>query len=142
VAELPSGTVTFLFTDVEGSTRLWEDHPDEMRVALERHDELVRAAIDDQGGRVFSTAGDSFAAAFAEAQAAVSAATAIQRGLGDGRVSSEVEIRVRIGIHRGEAVVRDGDYFGSPVNRAARLMSAAHGGQVVNRPGFHAGSWV
>ncbi len=81
MAELPSGTVTFLFTDIEGSTRLWEEHPDAMRDALARHDELVREAIEAHGGYVVKTTGDGFHAAFGTADAGVSAAIAAQRAL-------------------------------------------------------------
>ena len=127
----PSGTVTFLFTDVEGSTRLWEAFPAQMQVALERHDGIVRAAIESRGGYVFSTAGDSFAAAFARAAEAVEAAVDAQRSLGAESWPSETPLRARMGLHTGEAQERGGDYFGSALNRAARVMSAGHGGQVL-----------
>ncbi len=110
---LPSGTVTFLFTDIEGSTRLWEEHPDAMRDALARHDELVREAIEAHGGHVVKTTGDGFHAAFATADAAVVAAVAAQRGARTarrGRVTGP--LRVRMGLHTGAASLRDGDYFG------------------------------
>ena len=81
--ELPTGTVTFLFTDIEGSTRLWEEHPEAMQAALGRHDEILRSAIETHGGRVFKTLGDAFYAVFASAPAAVAAALAAQRGLAD-----------------------------------------------------------
>ena len=127
--DLPTGTVTFLFTDIEGSTRLWEDRPDEMRAALARHDEIVRASIEGHGGHVFATGGDGFAVAFAAAADAVAAGVEAQRGLV--AESSSLSLDVRIGVHTGEAAERGGDYFGSVVNRAARLMSVAHGGQVL-----------
>ena len=127
----PTGTVSFLFTDVEGSTRLWQEHPDEMAAALERHDRVVRDAIDSNGGYVFSTAGDAFAAAFQSATRAVDAAVSAQRALLDQPWSEGVRIRVRMGIHTGEAVERDGDYFGSTLNRGARVMAAGHGGQIL-----------
>lgn len=127
--DLPTGTVTFLFTDIEGSTRLWEDRPDEMRAALARHDEIVRASIEGHGGHVFATGGDGFAVAFAAAADAVAAGVEAQRGLV--AESSSLSLDVRIGVHTGEAAERGGDYFGSVVNRAARLMSIAHGGQVL-----------
>src|SRR4051794_16490981 len=82
MAELPSGTVTFLFTDIEGSTRLWEAHPDAMRDALARHDELLRQAIESHGGYVVKTAGDGFLAAFGTAEAGLVAAVVAQRALG------------------------------------------------------------
>jgi predicted ATPase len=118
-----------LFTDVEGSTALWETDPDSMRVALERHDGAVRAAVDAHGGRVFATGGDGFAVVFARATDAVAAAAEAQ--LSVRRLGESVPIRVRMGIHTGEAVERGGDYFGPTVNRAARLMAAGHGGQVL-----------
>ncbi len=127
----PSGTVTFLFTDVEGSTRLWEEYPAEMEVALERHDEILRSAISSFGGYVFSTAGDAFAAAFGRVGEAVECALTAQEVLGAEPWPDVTPIGVRMGLHTGEAQERDGDYFGSALNRAARLMSAGHGGQVL-----------
>ena len=128
---LPSGTVTFLFTDIEGSTRLWENHPDEMAVALQMHDRILRSCIEELGGYVFSTAGDAFAAAFSSATDALGAAQAAQRRLSTAEWPERVPIRVRMGLHTGTADERDGDYFGPTLNRAARIMSAAHGGQVI-----------
>ena len=127
----PSGTLTFLFTDIEGSTRLWERSPRVMPVALERHDEILRSAMDDAAGYVFATGGDGFAVAFARATDALTAANEAQARLGAQIWPEEVRIRVRMGLHTGEATERGGDYFGPAVNRAARLMSTAHGGQVV-----------
>jgi hypothetical protein len=127
----PSGTVTFLFTDVEGSTRLWEAVPEAMRVAVARHDAIVRAAIERRGGYVFSTAGDSFAAAFARATDGLGAAVDAQAALATEGWPEGAAVRVRMGVHTGEASERDGDYFGPSVNRAARLMDAGHGGQVL-----------
>lgn len=118
----PSGTVTFLFTDVEGSTIRWERDPGEMSAALVEHDALLRSAIDAHGGLVFSTGGDGFVAAFADAVEALGAALEVQE---------RVRLPVRIGLHTGTAVERDGNYFGRTLNRAARIMSAAHGGQIV-----------
>ncbi len=123
--ELPSGTVAFLFTDVEGSTGLWEHDEPGMAEALGRHDEVLRGAVGAHGGYVFSTAGDSFACAFSSALAAVEAAIEAQSGLAD------VGLRVRMGLHFGGARERGGDYFGPVVNRAARLMAVASGGQIV-----------
>ena len=127
--DVPAGTVTFLFTDIEGSTRQWEESPAEMSAALERHDTIVRHAIGGHAGYVFATGGDGFCAAFPTAAHAADAAVEIQRGLlaEPGRIP----FGVRIGLHTGEATERDQNYFGSEVNRAARLMSIAHGGQVV-----------
>ena len=131
VSELPSGTVTFLFTDIEGSTRLWEEQPDAMRDALARHDVLVREAIESHGGYVVKTTGDGFHAAFGTAEAGVVAAVAAQRALDVEVWPLPEPLRVRMGLHTGTASLRDGDYFGSSLNRAARLMGVAHGGQVV-----------
>ena len=128
---VPSGTVTFLFTDVEGSTRLWQHDEPAMRAALARHDELLSRVIADHGGTVFSTMGDGVAAAFASATAAIGAARAAQRTLTDEPWPTAAPIRVRMGLHTGEAEVRGGDYFGTAVNRAARLMAVGHGGQVL-----------
>jgi predicted ATPase/class 3 adenylate cyclase len=125
----PSGTVTFLFTDVEGSTVLWDRHPTAMRDALAEHDRLIRAAVGDHRGYVFTTAGDSFAVAFEHVRDALDAALEIQLRLRD--LDGEVELRVRAGIHTGEVTVRDGDYFGPSVNRCARIASAGHGGQLL-----------
>ena len=125
----PSGTVTFLFTDLEGSTALWERHPQEMAALLAEHDRLVRGAVEAQGGYVFTTAGDSFSVAFAHVRDALEAALAVQRGLTD--LPGDIELRVRAGIHSGAATERDGDYFGPTLNRCARITGAAHGGQIV-----------
>ncbi len=127
----PSGTLTFLFTDIEGSTRLWDQHAEAMVVALERHDQIVRYSIEEHGGVVFATGGDGFAAAFARSKDAVHAAVAAQMALSRESWPGSAAIRVRMGMHTGEAHERDGDYFGAPLNRAARLMGSAHGGQVV-----------
>jgi predicted ATPase/class 3 adenylate cyclase len=131
VEALPTGTPTFLFTDVEGSTRAWEQTPDAMERALALHDEILRRSIGEHGGYVFSTAGDAFAAAFARPSDAVSAAADVQAALGHASWPDGLALRVRIGVHTGEAVERDGDYFGPALNRAARIMSAGHGGQVL-----------
>lgn len=122
-------TVTFLFTDIEGSTRLWEQQPEAMRVALARHDALLREAIELQGGQVFKTVGDAFCAAFSTATAALNAALSVQRALQT--PLADLQIRVRTGLHTGEAEQRDNDYFGNALNRVARLMSAGHGGQIL-----------
>ena len=128
----PSGTVTFLFTDIERSTQLWESAPDAMRSALERHDALGRTTIEANGGYIVKTTGDGVHAAFDRAGGdALAAAVAMQRAFADEPWPDGAAVRVRIGMHTGEASERDGDYFGRPVNRAARLMSAAHGGQIV-----------
>ncbi|WP_328586876.1 adenylate/guanylate cyclase domain-containing protein [Mycolicibacterium novocastrense] len=120
--DTPTGVVTFLFTDIEGSTRRWESDADAMRVALACHDKVLRSAIEAHDGFVFSHSGDGLAAAFASPSAAVEAAVDAQR---------ELELPVRMGIATGEAELRDGDYFGTVLNRAARVMAAGHGGQIL-----------
>jgi predicted ATPase/class 3 adenylate cyclase len=127
----PSGDVTLLFTDIEGSTRLWETHPDAMAKALRRHDAVLRRVIESHRGYVFKTVGDAFCAAFATAVDAVGSAVEIQRALSSEPWPPEVTIRVRMGLHSGACEERDGDYFGPEVNRTARLEAAAHGGQIV-----------
>jgi predicted ATPase/class 3 adenylate cyclase len=128
----PSGTVTLLFTDVEGSTRLWERHPQAMQTALETHDRLLNEAIEAHSGYVFYTGGDSFGSAFAGPNDALEAAIEIQRRLQRTAWPEETgELRVRMALHTGDPETRDGDYFGPPVNRVARLLSAGHGGQVI-----------
>jgi len=131
MTELPTGTVTFLFTDIEGSTPLWDSHPAAMSVALARHDEILRSAVDGRSGYVFSTGGDGLAAVFSRADDAVGAAVAAQRDFGVEAWPEEIGLRVRMGVHTGEVEERDGDYFGPPVNRAARLMGSCSGGQLV-----------
>jgi predicted ATPase/class 3 adenylate cyclase len=130
---LPTGTFTFLFTDIQGSTRLWEQYPDAMRAALARHDALVRGSIESHGGHVFKTAGDAFYAAFADAETALAAALHVQIVLHPQPWSlPEGEaLRVRAALHMGKAERRDGDYFGAPLSRTARLLGAAHGGQTL-----------
>jgi predicted ATPase/class 3 adenylate cyclase/Flp pilus assembly protein TadD len=128
----PSGTVTFLFTDIEGSTRLWEEYPDLAGAAIIRHDTLLRTTIEYHKGYVFKTVGDAFCAAFTTAAAAVAAAVAAQRALAATPWPAPVgPIQVRMGLHTGMAEERDGDYFGPNLNRVARLMSAGHGGQIL-----------
>jgi predicted ATPase/class 3 adenylate cyclase/DNA-binding winged helix-turn-helix (wHTH) protein len=128
---LPTGTVTLLFTGMERSTEQWESHREEMAEAVERHDEIVGSAVERNGGHIFSSAGDGFAAVFDRAESAVDAAVEAQRALQAQRWPSLVTVRVRMGLHTGEAFERGGDYFGPTVNRAARLMSVACGGQVL-----------
>jgi predicted ATPase/class 3 adenylate cyclase len=123
--------VTFLFSDIEGSTRLWERAPEQMRAAVERHDEILRQAIEACGGYVFATGGDGFAVAFQRGASACEAAIKSQLELATESWLDGAEIRVRMGIHTGEVTERAGDYFGAAVNRAARLMGIAHGGQIV-----------
>jgi predicted ATPase/class 3 adenylate cyclase len=129
---LPQGTVTFLFTDLEGSTRLWEAHPEEMRLALARHDEIVRSAVESHGGVVFSTMGDGMAAAFSSARDAVRGVLAAQVALTAedwGEVTGP--LAARMGLLTGEGVLAGGLYLNQPLNRCARLMAAAHGGQAL-----------
>jgi predicted ATPase/class 3 adenylate cyclase len=129
--QLPTGTVTLLFTDIEGSTRLWDAEPQPMAIALRRHDSIMRAAIEDAAGYVFKTVGDAFCAAFETAQLAAEAAVAAQRALGAEPWPTSRPIRVRMALHTGVCEERDGDYFGPVVNRIARLEAVAHGGQVL-----------
>src|SRR5215212_8155357 len=131
MAELPSGTVTFLFTDIEGSSARWEGHPEAMRVALARHDALVRAPIVEHHGHVVKTMGDAFHAAFARATDAVLAALDAQRQLQAEPWGETGPLRVRMALHTGAAEERDGDYYGPALNRAARLVAIGHGGQVL-----------
>ncbi|HEY8217773.1 MAG TPA: adenylate/guanylate cyclase domain-containing protein [Acidimicrobiia bacterium] len=132
VTELPTGTVTFLFTDLERSTRIWEDHPDAMRDALARHDRILRDAVEQHGGYVVKTTGDGVHGAFATAHDALESTFDAQRALADERWPEATgPLRVRMGVHTGEAELRDGDYYGQALNRAARLMSVGHGGQVL-----------
>jgi class 3 adenylate cyclase len=156
MTQLPTGDNTFLFTDIEGSTRLWEQDADAMRQALVRHDSLLRSVIGGCGGHVFKTTGDGFCAVFTNPWGAAEAALAAQRELQEGvleRVSASraegngggsglqlsmtpllhhsTALRVRMALHTGQAELRDGDYFGPALNRAARLMDAGHGGQIL-----------
>ena len=133
MAELPSGTVTFLLTDIEGSTRRWEQDPEAMRATLVRHDALLMAGIERHGGVVVKSRGegDSFFAVFARATDAVAAAADLQRALQAEAWPTDAPPRVRMALHTGEADLRQRDYFGTAVNRCARLRSAAHGAQIV-----------
>jgi predicted ATPase/class 3 adenylate cyclase len=127
MTDIPTGTVTFLFTDIEGSTRLWEDDPATMERSLASHDEALRGVFDDHSGHVFATGGDGFCVAFARPEQAARAAIAAQQAVG----SIDVPFLVRMALHAGVADERDGDYFGPVVNRVARLLEVANGGQVV-----------
>ncbi len=126
---LPIGTVTFLFTDIEGSTQLWEKHPEAMKAALVKHDAILREAIESNHGQIIKTTGDGVHAVFTTSLDAINATVFVQRSLQS--LLSNLEIKVRIGVHTGEAELRDGDYYGQTLNRAARLMSIAHGGQIL-----------
>ncbi len=131
----PTGTVTFLFTDIEGSTRLWEQHPEAMRRALAWHDDLLRRAVEEGGGYVFKTVGDSVCAGFAAAPPAVAAALCAQQALHRQDWDGIGALRVRMALHTGEAEARrlpsGWDYFGSTLSRVARLLDAGHGGQTL-----------
>ena len=126
-----TGTVTFLFTDIEGSTKLWEAHPEAMRTTLARHDALVRETIVSANGYVFKTVGDAFCAAFAMAPDAVAAALMVQMALDTEPWPEATPIKVRMALHTGAVESQDGDYFGPPVNRVARLLATGHGGQTL-----------
>ena len=129
---LPTGTVTFLFTDIEGSSRLWERHPEAMREAVARHDGLLQTAVAQNQGHLVKMRGDGLHAVFASVQDAVAAAVAGQRALlAEEWEASIGQMPVRMGLHSGSAELRDGDYFGPAVNRAARLQDAGHGGQIL-----------
>lgn len=127
----PTGTVTFLFTDIEGSTRLWEEDHDGMAEAVAAHDRLIRQTIAAHDGYIFSTGGDSFCAAFAQPDEALAAAVEAQLDLGCHPWRTPVPIRVRMALHSGTAAERDGDYFGSVPNRCARLLAVGNGGQIL-----------
>jgi predicted ATPase/class 3 adenylate cyclase/Tfp pilus assembly protein PilF len=128
---LPIGTVTFLFTDIEGSTKQWEQFAAAMRLALARHDAILNWAIADHAGHVIKKTGDGFHAVFASAQDALAAVLAVQFALQTEPWPEPVQILARIALHSGEAQLRDDDYYGGAVNRAARLMAVAHGGQTL-----------
>jgi class 3 adenylate cyclase len=131
LAAPPEGMVTFLFTDIEGSTQLWERFPQEMSLALASHDALLRKHVEAHHGVVFKTTGDGLHAAFARPLDALAAALAAQRALRGASWAGTGPLRVRMAIHSGVVEGRDGDYFGPPVNRAARLLAAGHGSQVL-----------
>ena len=123
--------LTFLFTDIVGSTALWEGDPEGMSRSLRIHDELLRLTIESRGGRVFGNPGDSFCAAFSTDERALDAARAIQAGLGSADWESGPAIAIRIGLHRGEAERREDNLFGPNVNLCARVCDAGHGGQIL-----------
>ena len=130
MTELPSGTVTFLFSDIEGSTQHWERDPEGMARSLADHDEIFRNAIADHQGQVVKTTGDGVHAVFADAGDAVAGAIAAQLAMDRAAVDAE-PLLVRIGLHTGSAELREGDYYGPALNRAARIMAAGHGGQIL-----------
>ncbi|MDP9291400.1 MAG: adenylate/guanylate cyclase domain-containing protein, partial [Verrucomicrobiota bacterium] len=122
---------TFVFTDIEGSSRLWEQHPRAMGEALARHDALLREVFTGQSGQIFKTIGDAFCVAFGSAPNALSAALDAQRAVTHEAWEETVALRVRVAMHSGAAEVRDGDYFGPALNRVSRLLAAGHGGQTL-----------
>ena len=128
---LPTGTVTFLFTDIEGSTKLWGEYPKAMKKARAQHDALLREKIQEHSGYVFKTVGDAFCAAFDTARDALDAAIDVNRSLAAAKWEKTSPLKVRIALHIGAAQERDGDYFGPPLNRVARLLSIGHGGQIL-----------
>jgi class 3 adenylate cyclase len=145
VPELPTGTITLLVTDIEGSTGLWERYPQTMPAAMDRHDTILREAIASGGGAVFRTVGDAFFAAFPTAAGALQTALDVQRGLfaepwgaffaapapQPRAPAAQPRIAVRMALHTSQVELRDGEYFGPPLNRVARLLSAGHGGQTL-----------
>lgn len=128
---VPGGTLTFLFTDIEGSTARWQEHPAAMQDALARHDSILAAACAGHGGHQFKHTGDGACMAFSSPSDAVAAAVAAQQALARDDWSGVGGLAVRMSVHTGEASQRDGDYFGPALNRAARIMDVAHGGQVL-----------
>jgi predicted ATPase/class 3 adenylate cyclase len=130
-AELGSQTLAFLFTDIEGSTRLWEQHRQPMKEALERHDAIVREAVESSNGQVVKSTGDGLMAVFGSAADGVNACLKAQHGLAHAQWGETGALRVRMALHVGEAARRNGDYYGPTLNRTARVMAAGHGGQVL-----------
>lgn len=132
MAALPVGTVTFLFTDIEGSTRRWEKHPAAMKAAIERHDALLKAAIEARGGQVFKTVGDAVYAAFPTAPGAILAAIEGQQAIQREQWNPEIApLKVRMALHTGIGEAYGNDYVGQPLNRVARLLSTGYGGQIL-----------
>jgi class 3 adenylate cyclase len=128
---LPSGTITFLFTDLEGSSALWEQFPVLMKDALSRHDTVMRETFARHRGFTFKHTGDGFCVAFHTAHEAVAAAIEAQRALLGEGWNEAGPLKARMGLHTGAASLRDGDYFGQTLNRTARIMDAGHGGQIL-----------
>jgi class 3 adenylate cyclase len=125
------GVVTFLFSDIEGSSRLWEEEPERMRGAMEGHDAISRAAVAEYRGRVVKMLGDGMHAAFDDPLEAIAATIAMQLRLAEPAATGGIALRTRSGLHAGVEQQRDDDYFGRSVNRAARIMAMAHGGQIL-----------
>ena len=128
---LPSGLLVVLLTDIEGSMKRWESAYDDMRVAVAQHDSILRTEILKRGGHIFKTAGDAFFCVFSRPSEAIGAAVAAQALLSEADCGDLGRLAVRMAIHAGPAEARDGDYFGSAVNRCARLLTVAHGSQVL-----------
>jgi len=126
-----SGMTTLLFTDIEGSTRLWEQEGERMSLALAQHDALARTAVESNHGSVVKMTGDGMYAAFADPVDGINATVSLQQALQDPAATNSIAFRVRYGLHLGVVERREDDLFGSPVNRAARIMKAAHGGQIL-----------
>ena len=124
-------TTVFLITDIEASTALWAEHPEAMKIGLQRHDELVGAAVEESGGLLFKHTGDGFCATFASPGIAALAARDMQLRLAAAEWGELGRLRVRVGIHVGEAEGRQGDWFGPALNRCARLTAIGHGGQIL-----------
>jgi len=138
VGDLPTGTLTFLFTDLEGSTRLWQEHPDAMASALARHDALLVRIIAAAGGTVFERTGDGLDAVFADPAAALRAAADLQRAMTAERWGEVGTFRIRVALHSGTAQLREGDYFGPTLNRSLASwtsVTAADPGHGLRRSG-------
>jgi predicted ATPase/class 3 adenylate cyclase len=130
-APLPTGAVTFAFTDIEGSTARWEQDHAAMQDAVRRHDAILRAAVAQFGGHVFKKIGDAYCAAFVRPEDAVAAMLVAQKGLAAQDFTAVDGLPLRVALHTGTADERDGDYFGPALNRVARLLAIGHGGQVL-----------
>src|SRR5947209_6355311 len=128
---LPTGTVTFLYTDVEGSTELWQQHPEVMTDVIARHDAMLKEIIASHGGQVFRTVGDAVHAAFTDPAAAVEAALAAQRAVSAEPWPEGIALGVRIGIHTGAVEVNEDVYAGHTLNLVARISDAGNGGQIL-----------
>lgn len=127
----PQGQVTFLFTDLVGSTQLWEVFPEVMHAYMARHDALLKQAISAHQGKIVKKTGDGFHAAFASPAEAIYAAIEGQKRVQSEEWGETGPLRVRMGLHIGDSQFREGDYYGSTLNRAARIMSIGHGGQIL-----------
>ena len=134
MSPLPSGTVTFLYTDIEGSTRLWELHRESMPDVLKRNDEIWRTAVAANNGQIYRITGDGYCAAFSNAAQALNSAAAAQLALYEEEWGAIEQLRVRAIVHTGSAVVNDADYVGGSLNMAGRLLSVCHGGQILVCP--------